>query len=362
MTQTSPRLTTFSHGAGCACKLSPTDLAQVMSLLPVPSHPDLLVGPEDRDDAAAYRLAPDIAIVVTADFITPVVDDAVDYGSIAATNAISDIYAMGGEPLLALNLVGFPRDALDLSVLQEILAAGAAVAAEAGMLVVGGHTIDDPELKYGMAVVGRVHPDRVVRNTGGRVNDALYLTKSLGVGILTTAAKRDVIDLAGLAPAVASMRRSNRDASRAMLAAGVHGATDVTGFGLLGHLNELAAGSGVAADIDYGSLPVLPLVEKLARDGVVPGAPSATWPARAGSPRRGRGSPTGRCSSPPTPRRPVACWSRSPRRTRQGSRPRWQKPAWMPPGSAGWWLEQPGIFASPDGCRDTTQGVMTNSS
>ena len=271
MTPITPRLTAFSHGAGCACKLSPGELARVLSLLPPPSHPDLLVGPETRDDAAAYRLTPDVAIVVTADFITPVVDDATDYGAIAATNAISDVYAMGGEPLVALNLVGFPRDALDLAVLQEILAAGAVVAQEAGMLVVGGHTIDDPGLKYGMSVVGTVHPERVVRNSGGRAGDLLYLTKSLGVGILTTAAKRDAIDAAGLAPAVASMRRSNRDASRAMLAAGVRGATDVTGFGLLGHLNELAAGSGLAAEIDYASLPLLPLVDGLARAGVVPG-------------------------------------------------------------------------------------------
>jgi len=222
MTTTPTRLTAFSHGAGCACKLSPGDLAEVLAKLPAPTHPDLLVGPETRDDAAAYRLTPDVAIVVTADFITPVVDDAADYGAIAATNAISDVYAMGGQPLVALNLVGFPRDALPLSVLEEILGAGAAVAQEAGMLVVGGHTIDDPELKYGMAVVGTVHPQRVVRNTGGRAGDVLYLTKSLGVGILTTAAKRDAIDQAGLAPAVASMRRSNRDASRAMVAAGVN--------------------------------------------------------------------------------------------------------------------------------------------
>ncbi|MFN2464466.1 MAG: selenide, water dikinase SelD, partial [Candidatus Dormibacteria bacterium] len=219
MTQTPPRLTSFSHGAGCACKLSPADLAQVMSLLPGQIHPDLLVGPETRDDAAVYRLTPDLAIVVTADFITPVVDDPADYGAVAATNAISDIYAMGGEPLVALNLVGFPREALDLSILQQILAAGGRVAQDAGALVVGGHTIDDPELKYGMAVVGRVDPDRIVRNTGGQTGDLLYLSKPLGVGILTTAAKRDRIGLEGVAPAVATMRTSNRDASRAMLAA-----------------------------------------------------------------------------------------------------------------------------------------------
>jgi len=229
------------------------------------------VGPETRDDAAAYRLAPDIAILVTADFITPVVDDAVDFGAIAAANSLSDIYAMGGEPLLALNLVGFPRDQLELTVLEEILSAGAAVVHEAGALTVGGHTIDDPELKFGLSVVGRVHPDRIVRNRGGLAGDRLYLTKPLGVGILATAAQRDVIGREALAPAVAQMTRTNRDAARAMLAVGVHAATDVTGFGLLGHLNELAAASGVAAAVSYTRLPLLAEVERLAQEGVVPG-------------------------------------------------------------------------------------------
>jgi len=229
------------------------------------------VGPETRDDAAAYRLAPDVAILVTADFITPVVDDAVDFGAIAAANSLSDIYAMGGEPLLALNLVGFPRDQLELTVLEEILSAGAAVVHEAGALTVGGHTIDDPELKFGLSVVGRVHPDRIVRNRGGLAGDRLYLTKPLGVGILATAAQRDVIGREALAPAVAQMTRTNRDAARAMLAVGVHAATDVTGFGLLGHLNELAAASGVAAAVSYTRLPLLAEVERLAQEGVVPG-------------------------------------------------------------------------------------------
>jgi selenide,water dikinase len=229
------------------------------------------VGPETRDDAAVYRVAPDFAIVVTADFITPIVDDAVDFGAIAAANSLSDVYAMGGEPLIALNLVGFPRDALDLAVLQEILSAGAAVVHEAGALTVGGHTIDDPELKFGLSVVGRIRPDRVVRNSGGRPGDRLYLTKPLGVGILTTAAKRDAIGPVELAPAVAQMKRTNRDAARAMLAAGVHAATDVTGFGLLGHLREMTAGAGVSAAINFSDLPLLPGVEDLARGGVVPG-------------------------------------------------------------------------------------------
>ncbi len=232
---------------------------------------DLIVGPETNDDAAVYRLTPELAIVVTADFITPVVDDALDFGAIAATNALSDIYAMGGEPLIALNLVGFPRDSLELSVLEEILSAGAAVVHEAGALTVGGHTIDDPELKFGLSVVGRVHPDRVVRNSAGRVGDRLYLTKPLGVGILATAAKRDVIGMERMAPAVAQMKRSNRDAGRAMLAAGVRAATDVTGFGLLGHLHEMALASGVGATVAFRRLPLLEGVKALAREGVVPG-------------------------------------------------------------------------------------------
>lgn len=228
------------------------------------------MGPETRDDAAVYRVTPEVAVVATADFITPVVDDAVDFGAIAAANSLSDIYAMGAEPLIALNLVGFPRDALELTLLQEILSASAAVVHDAGALTVGGHTIDDPELKFGLSVVGRVHPDRVVRNSGGRPGDQLYLTKALGVGILTTAAKRDAIGIADLAPAVALMKRTNRDASLAMLAAGVHAATDVTGFGLLGHLNGMVKASGLAASVRFSALPLLAGVEELARTGIVP--------------------------------------------------------------------------------------------
>ena len=240
------------------------------------------MGPETRDDAAVYRLTPEIAIIATADFITTVVDDALDFGAIAAANSLSDVYAMGGDPLLALNLVGFPRDALDLTVLEEILSAGAAVVHEAGALTAGGHSIDDPELKFGLSVVGRVHPDRVVRNSGGRPGDVLYLTKPLGVGILTTAAKREAIGPDTLAPAVAQMRRTNRDASRAMLAAGVHAATDVTGFGLLGHLWEMLAGGGLGAEVSFSALPILPGVEALARAGVVPGGTERNLAAARG--------------------------------------------------------------------------------
>lgn len=271
MRASQPRLTAFSHGAGCGCKLGPSDLALVMASLPVPTHPDLLVGPENRDDAAVFRLSPDLALVTTADFITPIVDDPRDYGAIAAANALSDVYAMGGQPLTALNLAGFPRDSLDLSVLTEILSAAAATVHEAGAITVGGHTIDDLELKFGLSVLGRVHPDRVVTNAGARPGDSLYLTKALGVGIISTAAKRDSVPPDLLARAVAQMRRLNRDASEAMVEVGVHAATDVTGFGLLGHLGELTAASGVSARLRSESVPILDGVLDLAEAGMISG-------------------------------------------------------------------------------------------
>jgi selenide,water dikinase len=207
---------------------------------------------------------------MTADFITPVVDDPVDYGAIAAANALSDVYAMGGTPLTALNLAGFPRDSLDLTILTEILSAAAATVHEAGAITVGGHTIDDPELKFGLSVVGRVHPDRIVRNVGARPGDVLYLTKALGVGIASTAAKQDRLPPGLLEAAVVQMRQLNREASEAMLAVGVSAATDVTGFGLLGHLGEMLVGSGVAARIEAALVPVLDGVLELAEAGVVP--------------------------------------------------------------------------------------------
>ena len=209
-------------------------------------------------------------MVMTADFITPVVDDPVDYGAIAAANALSDVYAMGGTPLTALNLAGFPRDSLDLTVLTEILSAAAATVHEAGAITVGGHTIDDPELKFGLSVLGRIHPDRIVRNKGARPGDLLYLTKPLGVGIASTAAKQDRLPPGLLEAAVAQMRQLNRAASEAMVAVGVSAATDVTGFGLLGHLGELLAASAVAARIETAGVPVLDGVLELAEAGIVP--------------------------------------------------------------------------------------------
>jgi selenide,water dikinase len=208
---------------------------------------------------------------MTADFITPIVDDPVDFGAIAAANALSDVYAMGGQPLTALNLAGFPRESLDLSVLTEILSAAAAIVHEAGAITVGGHTVDDPELKFGLSVLGRVHPDRVVRNKGARPGDVLYLTKALGVGIISTGAKQDRLPPGLLDKAVAQMRRLNREAADAMVEVGVSAATDVSGFGLLGHLGQLAAASGVSARLWAELVPVLEGALELAEAGVIPG-------------------------------------------------------------------------------------------
>ncbi len=235
------------------------------------SHPDLLVGSATGDDAAVWRLDADRALVATADFITPVVDDARTWGRIAAANSVSDVYAMGGRPLFALNLVGWNVDELPTELLGEVLAGAAEVAAECGFVTVGGHTVDDPEPKFGLAVVGEVHPDRMLTNAGLRPGDALVLTKPLGVGIIATAIKRDQASPEVAAAAVASMTRSNAEAAAAALDAGATGATDITGFGLLGHLGRMAEESGVDATIDAGAVALLPGARALAEDGYVPG-------------------------------------------------------------------------------------------
>src|SRR5207249_11095021 len=235
--------------------------------------PRILVDAAARDDAAVFRFTADRAIVATVDFFTPIVDDAYDFGRIAAANAFSDVYAMGATPLLALNLVGWPRDTLPYDLLGEVLRGGADVARAAGAFVLGGHSIDDPEPKYGMAVVGEVHPDRIVTNSGARPGDALVLTKPLGTGVLTTALKQDLLTEADLAPAVAAMTTLNAGAARAMLAMGksVHAATDVTGFGLLGHLRTLLEASGVAAELTAAAVPLLPHARQAAERGAIPG-------------------------------------------------------------------------------------------
>lgn len=238
--------------------------------LPVVSDPNALVGAETADDAAVYRLSADQALVATVDYITPVVDDPYVFGAIAAANALSDIYAMGARPLFALNIVGFPR-ALPLDLLARILEGGAAKAAEAGIAVLGGHSVDDPEPKYGLVALGLVHPERVVRNAGARPGDRLFLTKPLGMGIITTAIKRDAAPAATVEAALAIMATLNRAAAEAMLAVGPHAATDVTGFGLLGHLLEMLAASGVGAELWLDAVPVVAGTWDLVRAGIYPG-------------------------------------------------------------------------------------------
>ena len=235
------------------------------------TDPRILVDAATRDDAAVYRLAPDRALVATVDFFTPIVDDAYDFGRIAAANAFSDVYAMGATPLLALNLVGWPRGTLPLDLLGEVLRGGQDIAREAGAFVLGGHSVDDPEPKYGMVAIGEVHPDRLVTLSTARPGDVLVLTKPIGTGVLATALKRDLAGAADLAPAVASMTTLNAGAARAMLAVGVHAATDVTGFGLLGHLHNMMQASGVAAEITAGAVPLLPRAGELAARGAVAG-------------------------------------------------------------------------------------------
>lgn len=258
-----------------------------MSHLPKPlGNPDVLVGMETGDDAAVYRLRPDLALVVTTDFFTPVVDDAYTFGAIAAANALSDIYAMGARPLMAVNLVAFPIKELPGSVLADILRGGAEKTREAGIEILGGHSIDDHEPKYGLAVIGTVHPDRIVRNRGGRAGDALLLTKPLGTGIITTAIKHGVAPPEAERAAVESMLRLNRDGAQAMEGVEVHAATDVTGFGLLGHLHYLARASGVAARIDSAAVPLLPAAEELADGGEVPGGTRSNERFLAGKVRR----------------------------------------------------------------------------
>lgn len=239
-------------------------------LLPA-DDPAVLVDATTADDAAVYRLDDDRALVVTTDFFTPIVDDPYDFGRIAAANALSDVYAMGARPLLALNLVAFPRRLLDRGILEEIVRGGGDVAREAGVAVLGGHSIDDAEPKYGLCVVGLVRPDELVRNSTARPGDALVLTKPLGTGIIATAIKAGAAPDDVIAGAVASMTTLNRAAAEAMRRHGGRACTDVTGYGLLGHLGELARGSGVAVRLDADAVPVLPGAADLARTGHIPG-------------------------------------------------------------------------------------------
>jgi selenide,water dikinase len=259
------KLTALSHGAGCACKLSPSELHPLLAELPRSDDPNVLVGSDTADDAAAYKVADDLAILTTVDFFTPIVDDAYDFGRIAATNALSDIYAMGGEPLTALNLVAYSLEELGGKVLRDILRGGQDAAAGAGVAIVGGHSIDDREPKYGLAVTGRVHPDKLVRNSTARAGHDLYLTKPVGGGVASTAAKRGLADEDLVQRAIDVMTTLNRDAAAQALGSDLSAMTDVTGFGLLGHLHELALASGVAAELDAGAVPAIDGVLDLLR-------------------------------------------------------------------------------------------------
>jgi selenide, water dikinase len=266
---TYPRLTQTASGGGCACKVPPGELESMLADLPQSrGTADLLVGLENGDDAAVVRLDGGRAVIATADFFTPVVDDAYDWGRIAAANALSDVYAMGGEPLVAVNLLAWPRDRVPFELAREVLRGGADVCAEAGCYLAGGHSIDDVEPKYGLAVTGIAHPERLLRNDTAVAGLPLTLTKPLGLGVLNN---RHKATGAVSSAAVDVMTTLNRDASRAALAAGVVCATDVTGFGLLGHLYKLLRGSGVSAEIDAATVPYIAGAREALREGFVPG-------------------------------------------------------------------------------------------
>jgi cysteine desulfurase NifS/selenium donor protein len=282
----SVKLTHFTHGLGCACKIQPQALEEILRQMPRIGDPDLLIGTESSDDAAVYRISPDLAIVETLDFFTPIVDDPRAFGAIAAANALSDVYAMGGRPIFALNIVGFPVRRLPLDVLREILAGANETAAAAGIPIVGGHSVDDTEPKFGWAVTGLIDPRRVLANNTAQAGDALVLTKPIGLGILATAGKRGAAKPASLARATAVMTELNRGAAEAMTGFTVSACTDVTGFGLVGHLLEMTTGSGVEAELWAAAVPVLPEVRELAAAGIVPGgtrdnlahaAPHVVW-------------------------------------------------------------------------------------
>ena len=252
------RLTQFARCAGCAAKMGPGDLQVALADLERRADPRLLVGRETFDDAGIFQITDDIALVQTVDFFAPIVDDPYDFGRVAAANALSDVFAMGGEPLTAMNIVGFPVGQLPLEVLSDVLRGGQDAVHEAGAHVVGGHTITDEELKYGLAVTGTVHPKRILTNAAAVPGDALVLTKAIGTGILSTAAKRGQLGGAELASLVKSMTTLNATAARAAVALGARCATDVTGFGLLGHASHVARASSVTLGIEMSSIPLLP--------------------------------------------------------------------------------------------------------
>ncbi len=265
------KLTHFTHGLGCACKLRPQDLETVLKDMPIPKHPNVLVGLESSDDAAIYKISDDTAIVQTVDFFTPVVDDPYQFGAITAANSLSDIYAMGGEPLFALNIVAFPSKRLPLETLSQILKGAQDKTAEAGLLILGGHTIEDNEPKYGLAVTGKVHPDKIWKNNTAQAGDIVILTKAIGTGFLSTALKRGLLSEDQTNMLVEHMSRLNKGPADILKGFAVNAVTDVTGFGLLGHLHEISGGSGVDTEIWVDKVPVMDGVKNILASNIIPG-------------------------------------------------------------------------------------------
>ncbi|MDN4055897.1 selenide, water dikinase SelD [Massilia sp. YIM B02763] len=280
MTDQPLKLTSFSHGGGCGCKIAPGVLSEILqksSGFPVPK--ELMVGIETADDAAVYKLNDEQALIATTDFFMPIVDDPFDFGRIAATNAISDVYAMGGTPIMALALVGMPVNKLPLDTIGKIIQGGESICAEAGIPIAGGHTIDSVEPIYGLVVMGLVHPSKVKRNADAKAGDVLVLGKPLGVGVLSAALKKDQLDADGYAAMIANTTKLNKPGKALSELPGVHALTDVTGFGLLGHLLELARGAKLTARLDMDRIPLLPGVEDLAHAGFFTGASGRNWDA-----------------------------------------------------------------------------------
>ncbi len=272
------RLTSLSHGGGCGCKIAPGVLNEILKgtkgmLIP----PELLVGIETADDAAVYKLNDEQALIATTDFFMPIVDDPFDFGRIAATNAISDVYAMGGTPIMALALVGMPINVLPLETIGLILKGGESICAEAGIPIAGGHTIDSVEPIYGLVVLGLVHPSRVKRNADAQAGDVLVLGKPIGVGVLSAALKKDKLDAEGYRQMIASTTQLNKPGAELAAMAGVHALTDITGFGLAGHTLELARGAKLGVRIDWAKVPLLAGVRELAAQGMVTGASARNW-------------------------------------------------------------------------------------
>jgi len=272
------KLTSFSHGGGCGCKIAPGILADILKNsygFPLPK--ELMVGIETSDDAAVYKLNDEQALIATTDFFMPIVDDPYDFGRIAATNAISDVYAMGGTPIMALALVGMPIDKLPIDTIRKIIKGGESICAEAGIPIAGGHTIDSTEPIYGLVVMGLIHPSRVRRNSDAKAGDKLILGKPLGIGILSAALKKDALDAEGYATMIASTTKLNKPGIALSGLSGVHGMTDVTGFGLLGHTLEMARGAGLTARLKMAQIPLLPNVHQLATRGFVTSASARNW-------------------------------------------------------------------------------------